>query len=241
MSILNALSKALSTALISKLSPLLVEKFDLDSSDVDEVLYTFISENLGSTKKTKVKRGPTGYTLYCSEHRKKVTNTIKAKKENEGLSHKELFPKFTKALAAMWNKLSEDKQAEWVEKAKASSEAGSEVSTEEETEKPVKKTAKSSKATKKSSKPKPVEMKVYKDKEFNVWRATDTDYVVQSNKKKIVTSKLVDGEVTPLTEEDVDDLTTLGWDFQPLEPVTAADEEDAEVDGEDENAEAEDD
>ncbi len=124
MSLLATISKSISTLLLQKLSPALVEKFDLDKDELDTFLTEFLAENMKMKKSKATKEGPSktnGYRLYCAEQREAVTKKIKSK--NKDASAKEYLSLISKQLGTQWKALSDDKRTEWNDKAKEQNDA----------------------------------------------------------------------------------------------------------------------
>jgi len=122
MSLLATISKSISTLLLQKLSPALVEKFDLDKDELDTFLKEFLAENM-KMKKSKGPSKTNGYRLYCAEQREAVTKKIKSK--NKDASAKEYLSLVSKQLGTQWKALSDDKRTEWNDKAKEQNDTAS--------------------------------------------------------------------------------------------------------------------
>lgn len=118
MSLLATISKSISTLLLNKLSPALVEKFSLDKDELDTFLQEFLAENMKMSKKKAKGDGPTktnGYRLFSAEKREVITKKFKTK--NKDANAKDTLSSVSKELGAQWKALSKEKQTEWNDKA----------------------------------------------------------------------------------------------------------------------------
>lgn len=233
MSVASAVVTAFTKTVEAPLVKALVEKFELDETEVQEFWTEFTKEHLkvkgGKASGPKGKNGKgriSGYLLFTMDERPKV------KKANPNAS----FTDMTKLLSGKWQKLSDKKKEEWNQKARDQNEAnGIPTPTPKGKKTPAK-------ASKKASAKSSTTMKLTRHPKAKAWVVQGTNFVVESPKSKVVVGKVSGTKVVALTAADVKKCKGNGWEVKAAkkaskptkkkveEPEEESDEEESDED-----------
>lgn len=205
----TAVSKAISTSLLSRLPEEVASEFNLDQADVKKFLQDYLTKNLGKKSRgSKTPRDPSkpsrtsGYMMFSNENRPAVREDLAAQ------GTKVTVPTMGKELGARWKALSEEQRTRFNNRATAQNESNGFSSPARKTPTPT--------ATKATG------VKVAKNATAGKWVVAGTDWVVASQKNHQIVGKLRGTKVARLTPADVAACQKKGWAVKESETAEAA-------------------
>jgi len=234
----NAISKAVSSALLSTLPAAFAEKFELEADSVKEFLNEFLASQLpksaGKGPRTAAKKGSngkgatSGYILFSSAMRNEVIEDAEgeeffkqakteAKDEHGNFIYENVLdangepirlPKIP--FGEVGRRLGQKWRA-LSEEEKAEWNAKAVEANTENGLPPAEKKA-SKKASVEAPEDASVEMKVTRDLDTKAWVVAGTSFVVKSPKNKAVIGKIKDGKVVTLTTAEKATCAKNGWE-----------------------------